>query len=143
VSTHPYCLPQISAKDSFEIAFNVACGLVDAGQLRAAEEQLQLAVRVGEEALYDEDLAEADVAAELAPVTAQLAYVAERLGRQEEAAASYEAVLGLALEDATTASGAVVPRPRPAPGGELCLAAACGGVCVRACCCACPLCVLP
>ncbi|KAI3426329.1 hypothetical protein D9Q98_008702 [Chlorella vulgaris] len=95
---------KISAKDSFEIAFNVACGLVDAGQLRAAEEQLQLAVRVGEEALYDEDLAEADVAAELAPVTAQLAYVAERLGRQEEAAASYEAVLGLALEDATTAS---------------------------------------
>ena len=49
----PACLspctrPQISAKDSFEIAFNAACGLVEAGQLRAAEEQLQLAVRVGE-----------------------------------------------------------------------------------------------
>ena len=40
------CL-QISAKDSFEIAFNAACGLVESGSLQEAEEQLQLAVRVG------------------------------------------------------------------------------------------------
>ena len=39
---------QISASDSFEIAFNAACGLIEAGQLRAAEEQLRLAARVGE-----------------------------------------------------------------------------------------------
>jgi hypothetical protein len=45
--SHPP-LPQISAKDSFEIAYNAACGLVEAGQLPAAEEQLQLALRVGE-----------------------------------------------------------------------------------------------
>lgn len=32
----------------------------------------------GEEALYDEDLGEEEVALELAPVTAQLAYIAER-----------------------------------------------------------------
>lgn len=32
----------------------------------------------GEEALYDEDLQEEEVALELAPVTAQLAYVADR-----------------------------------------------------------------
>lgn len=95
---------KISAKDSFEIAFNAACGLVEAGQLRAAEEQLQLAVRVGEEALYDEDLGEDEVAAELAPVTAQLAYVAERLGRRDEAVVGYEGVLALGLDDANTAS---------------------------------------
>lgn len=41
--------PQISAKDSFEIAFNAACGLLEAGDLPAAEQQLQLAVRVGEQ----------------------------------------------------------------------------------------------
>ena len=41
------CL-QISAKDSFEVAFNAACGLVETGSLQKAEEQLQLAVRVGE-----------------------------------------------------------------------------------------------
>jgi len=32
----------------------------------------------GEEALYDEELAEEEVALELAPVTAQLAFVADR-----------------------------------------------------------------
>ena len=39
---------QISPKDSFEIAFNAACGLLEAGDLPAAEQQLQLALRVGE-----------------------------------------------------------------------------------------------
>lgn len=38
---------QISARDSFEVAFNAACALLDAGDLPAAQEQLQLAVRVG------------------------------------------------------------------------------------------------
>ena len=40
--------PQASARDSFEVAFNAACGLVEVGQLRQAEEGLQLALRVGE-----------------------------------------------------------------------------------------------
>ncbi len=39
---------QISPKDSFEVAFNAACGLIEGGKLGEAEEQLQLAVRVGE-----------------------------------------------------------------------------------------------
>ena len=36
------------------------------------------ALAAGEEALYDEDFQEEEVALELAPVTAQLAYVADR-----------------------------------------------------------------
>lgn len=59
----------------------------------------------GEEALYEEDLGEDEVAAELAPIAAQLAYVGEALGRADEAAAAYSRVLGLAGDDATTASG--------------------------------------
>lgn len=39
---------QISPKDSFEVAFNAACGLIESGKLKEAEQQLQLAVRVGE-----------------------------------------------------------------------------------------------
>ncbi|KAL4423713.1 hypothetical protein ABPG75_001014 [Micractinium tetrahymenae] len=95
---------KISSKDSFEVAFNAACGLIETGKLKEAEQQLQLAVRVGEEALYDEDFQEEEVAVELAPVTAQLAYVADRLGREEEATASYEGLLKLEVDDATTAS---------------------------------------
>lgn len=59
----------------------------------------------GEEALYEEDLGEDEVAAELAPVTAQLAYVNEAMGRDDEAVAAYGRVLSLAADDATTASG--------------------------------------
>ena len=125
---------------------------------RTAKRCCLCASRAGEEALYDEELAEDEVALELAPVTAQLAYVAERcapppplpplppprllwllpppsaagasrvlhwppaaacrplhavlrcavlrrLGRGEEATSSYERLLQLDLDDATTASG--------------------------------------
>lgn len=95
---------KISPKDSFELAFNAACGLLESEDLPAAEQQLQLALRVGEEALYDEELAEEEVALELAPVTAQLAFVADRLGRGEESTASYTSLLQLDLDDASTAS---------------------------------------
>ena len=58
----------------------MACGLIEAGSLAQAHEHLQLAQRVGEEALYEEDLEEDEVALEMAPITAQLAYVADRWG---------------------------------------------------------------
>ena len=48
-----------------------------AALLIAAALRLQY-IRAGEEALYDEELAEEEVALELAPVTAQLAFVADR-----------------------------------------------------------------
>ena len=41
------CRTQISPRDSFELAFNAACALVEGGDLAGAQEQLQLAVRVG------------------------------------------------------------------------------------------------
>jgi hypothetical protein len=40
--------PQMSAQDSFEVAFNAACALIESGSLAEAEKQLQLAQRVGE-----------------------------------------------------------------------------------------------
>lgn len=46
----PACLlppPQMSAQDSFEVAFNAACALIEAGSLEEGERQLQLAHRIG------------------------------------------------------------------------------------------------
>lgn len=42
-----FCTAQISAQESFELAFNTACGLLETGRLADAQQQLQLAVRVG------------------------------------------------------------------------------------------------
>lgn len=39
---------QVSPRDSFELAFNAACGLLETGDLPGAEEQLHMAVRAGE-----------------------------------------------------------------------------------------------
>jgi len=94
-----------SSKDSFELAFNVACGLIETGDLTKSEEQLDLAKRVGEEALYDEELDEDEIAAELAPIAAQLAYVAARRGMFEEAVVSLQDCLEL-LGSTDTAAGA-------------------------------------
>ncbi len=47
----------------------------------------------GRETLYEDDLPEEEVEAELAPLTSQLAYVASRLGRSGEATTSYQDLL--------------------------------------------------
>lgn len=69
---------QASPKDSFEVAFNSACALLETGELEAAHERLQMAQGLGEETLMDEGLEEEELAKELVPITAQLAYVAQR-----------------------------------------------------------------
>ena len=67
---------KISSSDGFEIGFNAACGLIEEKQYKKAEEALLLARRAGEELLYDEEMEEEEIEAELAPITAQLAYLA-------------------------------------------------------------------
>lgn len=47
----------------------------------------------GLETLYEDDLPEEEVEAELAPLTSQLAHVASMLNREEEAMASYQGLL--------------------------------------------------
>ncbi|KAL0035714.1 hypothetical protein WJX79_010267 [Trebouxia sp. C0005] len=75
----------LKASDGFEIAFNQACADVAVGKLDAAEQQLLLAQRLGRETLYEDDVPEEEVEAELAPLTSQLAYVASRLGSNSKA----------------------------------------------------------
>lgn len=47
----------------------------------------------GRETLYEDDLPEEEVEAELAPLTSQLAHVASMLGRSDEATSSYQDLL--------------------------------------------------
>jgi signal recognition particle subunit SRP72 len=84
---------QVTSKQSFELGFNKACALIQSGQLSAAESELRMALKLGREALLDEDLREEDVAEELAPLTVQLGYVLGQLGRHDESAEAYEEVL--------------------------------------------------
>jgi signal recognition particle subunit SRP72 len=93
---------KISPKDSFELAFNFACALVECGNLTDAADYLTLAKNQGAETLMDEDLDEDAVADELMAVDAQRAFVAEMLGRKDEAAEGYRAALAIESTDAAT-----------------------------------------
>ncbi|CUS07705.1 unnamed protein product [Tuber aestivum] len=71
-----------SALDSFETAFNSACGAI---ARRAFEQALVLLKRARELGLLLEDLSEEERKVEVAPVLAQEAYVLAKMGRWKEA----------------------------------------------------------
>jgi signal recognition particle subunit SRP72 len=71
---------KITPKQSFELAFNLACGLIETDELSDATDYLLLARRLGHETLLDEDLGEEEIEDELLPVAVQTAYVAELVG---------------------------------------------------------------
>lgn len=53
----------------------------------------------GKESLYEDDLPEESIDAELAPLTAQLAYVISQLGRSAEASTSYQDLISKGQAD--------------------------------------------
>jgi signal recognition particle subunit SRP72 len=105
---------KFSTKSSYELAFNAACGLVAQGQYAQAEIELLGARRAGEEVLYDNDLEEDEVALELSPVDAQLAYVVAAKngsgngGYDEEAVQMLQNLLALDLDDDATKAIATI-----------------------------------
>lgn len=90
----------VSPTASFELIFNVACGLIDLGDVSAAADRLLLAQRVGNETLLDEDLGEDEIADELLPVRVQTARVAALRGDVAAAAEGYRAALATRSADA-------------------------------------------
>ena len=53
----------------------------------------------GKESLYEDDLPEEEIDAELAPLSTQLAYVASQLGRSDEAITSYQDLISKGQAD--------------------------------------------
>ena len=83
----------VSPKDSFELAFNVACGLIAQRRFEDAAQYLALAKAQGEAALQDEGLDSDAIAEELSPVVCAVAFCDARLGHRDAAIRGYEAVL--------------------------------------------------
>ncbi|XP_050206343.1 uncharacterized protein LOC126655965 [Mercurialis annua] len=80
---------RIKATGTFELAYNVACSLIEMNKYNEAEQLLLTARRVGQETLMEDNLAEDDIEIELAPIYVQLAYVQQLLGRPQEATVAY------------------------------------------------------
>lgn len=92
----------ISPEDGFELAFNLACGTLAIGNVSDAKTQLQISRRVGEEMLYEEGLEEEDVEAELAPISAQLAYISALGEDLNDAAENFRDLIVLEGRDLLT-----------------------------------------
>ncbi|CRK48855.1 hypothetical protein BN1723_016965, partial [Verticillium longisporum] len=74
--------PVAPALDTFELAYNLACGCIARGELSKALSLLQRASRLCDES---DDLSDEEKRAEMAPILIQQAYVYSRLGNNTEA----------------------------------------------------------
>ncbi|KAK2045270.1 SRP72 RNA-binding domain-containing protein [Colletotrichum somersetense] len=75
-------IPTAEDADTFELAYNIACGSVARGELSKASTLLQRALRLCEES---EELSEDDKKAEMIPIMVQQVYVYTRLGMADRA----------------------------------------------------------
>eukprot|EP00249_Psilotum_nudum_P010597 c22638_g1_i1 orf=54-2165(+) len=91
---------KVTSSSSFELAYNAGCALIERGSYAKAEELLQLAHRIGQEMLIEDEYTDDEVENELAPISVQLAYVRQMQGRIVEAMESYNNLLKLKLADA-------------------------------------------
>ncbi|KAL6193176.1 hypothetical protein ACLB2K_034260 [Fragaria x ananassa] len=81
------------AKESFELAFNIACSLIETKKYTDAEQFLLLARRTGKEVLLEDGVPDDEIETELAPIAVQLAYVQQLLGNRQEAIQAYTDII--------------------------------------------------
>ncbi|KAI0491285.1 hypothetical protein KFK09_025545 [Dendrobium nobile] len=93
---------KVKASSSFELAYNAACSLIEKKKYAEAEQQLLSARRIGQEMLMDEDYADEEIESELAPISVQLAYIQQLLGKKQEAIEAYMGIISRNLADASS-----------------------------------------
>ncbi|KAL5710744.1 hypothetical protein ACHQM5_021270 [Ranunculus cassubicifolius] len=80
---------KVKATSSFELAYNVACSLIEKGMYGDAEELLLTARRIGQEDLMNNNWTDDEIETELSSIDVQLAYVQQILGHPQEAMSTY------------------------------------------------------
>ncbi|XVE92234.1 hypothetical protein REPUB_Repub01dG0079400 [Reevesia pubescens] len=98
---------KVKATSSFELAYNIACSLIEGNKHKDAEQLLLTARRIGQETLTEENLADDDIEIELAPIVVQLAYVQQLLGHTQEAVGAYTDIVNRNLADEPSLAVAV------------------------------------
>ncbi|XP_020577004.1 signal recognition particle subunit SRP72-like [Phalaenopsis equestris] len=93
---------KVKPSNSFELAYNTACSLIENKKYAEAEQQLLSARRIGQEMLMDEDYTEEEIETELAPISVQLAYIQQLLGKKDAAVKAYIDIINRNLADASS-----------------------------------------
>ncbi|KAL6573749.1 hypothetical protein OROHE_002208 [Orobanche hederae] len=90
---------RVKPTSSFQLAYNVACSLIERNKYKDAEQLLLSARRIGQETLIEKNLADVKIEIELAPIAIQLAYVQQVLGNTQEAFEYYSSITKKNLAD--------------------------------------------
>ncbi|GFQ08225.1 signal recognition particle subunit srp72 [Phtheirospermum japonicum] len=98
---------RVKPTSNFELAYNVACSLIERNMYKDAEQLLLSARRIGQETLVEENLPDDDIEIELAPIAVQLAYVRQVLGNTQEAFESYTSIIKKNLADESSLAVAI------------------------------------
>ncbi|CAB4294778.1 unnamed protein product [Prunus armeniaca] len=97
----------VKANNSFELAYNTACSLIELNKYTDAEQLLLVARRIGQETMVSDNFPEDEIENELAPIAVQLAYVQQLLGHKQEAIEAYTDVIKQDLADELSLAVAV------------------------------------
>ncbi|CAN6587493.1 unnamed protein product [Malus baccata var. baccata] len=97
----------VKATNSFMLAFNTACSLIQLQKYTEAEQLLLKARRIGQEELFSDNVPEDEIQIELAPIAVQLAYVQQLLGQKQEAVEAYTDIIKQDMADEVSLGVAV------------------------------------
>ncbi|KAI9279018.1 hypothetical protein BC943DRAFT_284326 [Umbelopsis sp. AD052] len=79
--------------ETYELAYNSACGQIAQGNLTKAQDLLESAKKICRESMIRDDYTEADIEQELAVIVAQLAYVYQLQGKTDQAVELYQSIV--------------------------------------------------
>ncbi|KAH8552816.1 hypothetical protein BGW37DRAFT_518783 [Umbelopsis sp. PMI_123] len=85
--------------ETYELAYNSACGQIAQGNLTKAQDLLESAKKICRESMVRDDYTEADIEQELAVIVAQLAYVYQLQGKTDQAIELYQSIVKSSAAD--------------------------------------------
>jgi len=89
---------ELSDSGQFEQQYNHACACIESGHLSKAQALLQRASQMCRKTCTEEEYTEEEIEVELGVLTAQLAYVEQRMGEDDAAMTAYTTLFGFKAE---------------------------------------------
>lgn len=88
-----YDIPTVKPDNTYEFMYNIACVLIERGDIEKAQDLLNQATKICRNTLEEEEATEEEIQEELTAVRVQGAYCLQKLGREKEAQSEYIEVL--------------------------------------------------
>ncbi|VVC45267.1 Tetratricopeptide repeat,Putative TPR-like repeat,Signal recognition particle, SRP72 [Cinara cedri] len=88
-----YDIPTVKQDNTYEFMYNIACVLIERGDIEKAQDLLNQAAKLCRNTLEEEEVTEEEIQEELTAIKVQGAYCLQKLGREKEAQSEYTEVL--------------------------------------------------